>query len=113
MVSVPRRLALWVQVKASSVTRAEAWDGTQLPIYVAYPSRGINPVFIPEGQAYDVVWVDGARVVAVHLATRGRGGFDAPPSDVTAAVVAVKGQNLAGLAPGDPVRLIGGGDDAR
>lgn len=111
VVSVPRRLALWVRVRASAVTRAEGWESAQLPMLVAFPGRGVNPVFVPEGQSLDVVWIDGDQVVAVHPSTKGRGGFDSPPSDVTAAVVGLPGVVLGGLIPGDRVRLIGGSSD--
>lgn len=111
VVSVPRRLALWVRVRASAATRADGWESAQLPMLVAFPRRGVNPVFIPETQPLDVVWIDGDQVVAVHPSTRGRGGFDSPPRDVTAAVVGLPGIALGGLAPGDHVRLLGGSSE--
>lgn len=106
VVCVPRRLALWVQLRANALTRVQGWGIPETPSMVVYESRGYNPVLIPEGKKVQVVWLDGDRVTGIVPETAGNDGMVLPRSEVTRAVLVPPGISVNGLAPGDILRVV-------
>lgn len=100
-----KHLSVWVQVRATPVSRSEGWGSTPgQPFLVAYATRGFNPVFIRSEGAL-IAWMDGEKVVQTLRVAPGV-EHQSPVQEVTSALVVPPGTDL-GLAPGDTVRFVG------
>ena len=108
VICLDREMAVWVTIRATAPKRTKGW-GDAAAALVFYPSRGINPVFLPDGRSASVIWIDGRIVAGIQAQAKaqGGGGYVHHGSEVTAAVVLPAGTDLKGLKEGDRLTILG------
>jgi hypothetical protein len=113
VVCLKKEIVLWLQVRASAITRSEGWGKTESAL-VVYPTRGINPVFVGKERT-SVIWLDRDKIIGITQIDRSPASSPTQPdfiyhkSEVTAAILIPPkppNLNIANLAIGDTVIIL-------